>query len=56
MPGFVCDQVARSLPVPGVIAVHRDTPLGQAVDELEIMLGASAPEEFPDQVRHVPIR
>ncbi len=56
MPGFVYDRVAKSLPVPGVIAVHRDTPLGQAVDELEIMLGASAPEDFRDQVRYVPIR
>jgi len=49
-------RVRAGLAMPGVIEVHRDTPLGLAIDELEIMLGASTPADFADQVRFIPLQ
>lgn len=56
MPRYVYDRVHAGQPVPGVIAVHRHTPIGQAIDELEILIGASEPEDFANQVTYIPIR
>lgn len=56
MPRFVYDRVRAGQPVPGVIEVHRDTPIGAAIDDLEIMIGACTPEDFENQVNYVPIR
>jgi hypothetical protein len=55
MPGFVYERVESGLSLPGVIAVKSSTPIGQAIDELEIMIGASKPDEFENQVRFIPI-
>lgn len=56
MPGFVFARVNDGLYVPGVIAVRAKTPVGDAIHDLEIMLGASGPEEFANQVRYIPIQ
>jgi hypothetical protein len=40
----------------GVIIVASDTPIGQAMDELAVMIGASTAEDFEHQVRYIPIR
>jgi hypothetical protein len=55
MPRFVFERVRAGLPVPGVIEVHKDTSLGVAVDELELMIGAGTPADFENQVRYIPI-
>lgn len=56
IPGFVYERVRSGLLVPGVIEVKRTTPIGQAIDELEIMIDASTPDEYENQVRYIPIR
>lgn len=56
MPGFVYERVQAGQPVPGVIEVHRSTPIGQAIDELEIMIGAGQPADFENQVSYIPLR
>jgi hypothetical protein len=56
MPGFVYERVRAGQPMPGIIEVHRSTPIGQAIDELEILLGAGQPDDFENQVRYVPLR
>jgi len=42
--------------MPGVIEVHQATPIGLAIDQLELMIGASTPADFADQVRYIPIQ
>lgn len=49
-------RVRAGLPMPGVIEVHRDTPIGAALDELEVVLGAGAPSDFEHQVKFIPLR
>lgn len=56
MPKHAYDRVKASLPMPGIIEVAEDAPLGQAIDELSVMIGASTPAEFENQVKYIPIR
>lgn len=56
MPRFVYERVRDGQSVPGVIEVHKDTPIGVAIDELEIVIGAGAPDDFENQVIYIPIR
>ena len=42
--------------MPGVIEVHQDTPIGLAIDELEVVLGAGTPEDFENLVKYIPLR
>jgi hypothetical protein len=49
-------RVKQGQPMPGVIEVGGDTPIGQAIDELEIMIGTDTEDDFIDQVRYIPIR
>lgn len=54
--GFAYDRVREGLPMPGIIEVRITQGLGATIDELALMIGASAPEEFENQVRYIPIR
>lgn len=56
MPRFVYERVRVGQPVPGVIEVHKDTPIGVAIDELEIAISAGTPEDFENQVHYIPMR
>lgn len=56
MPRFVYERVQAGLPVPGVIEIHKDTPIGVAIDELEVAIGAGTPEDFENQIMYIPIR
>lgn len=56
IPAYVYERVNLGQAVPGVIAVHDDTPIGQAIDELEILIGAGISSDFENQVKYVPIR
>jgi len=49
-------RVRAGLLMPGVIRVSTTISIGEAVDELEIMLGAGTPEDFHHQVKYVPLR
>ena len=49
-------RVKAGLSMPGVIEVHRDTPIGVAVDELAVVLGAGTADDFENQVTYIPLR
>ena len=54
--GFAYDRVREGLPMPGIVEVRITRSLGVTIDELALMIGASDPEEFQNQVRYIPIR
>ena len=56
MIGYAYDRVKAGLPMPGLIEVLRTCPIGLAIDELAIMIGAGSPEDFDQQVKYIPIR
>jgi hypothetical protein len=56
MPRFVYERVRAGQPVAGVIEVHRTTPIGVAIDQLEVAIGAGAHVDFENQVTYIPLR
>jgi predicted nuclease of predicted toxin-antitoxin system len=54
MPDFVYKRLNVGKPVPGVIEVHVHTPIGAAIDELELMIGAGKPEDFENLICYIP--
>jgi hypothetical protein len=55
MPGFVFDRLRNSQPVLGVIVIHKQTDIGQAINDLELLITASDENEFENQVRYIPL-
>jgi hypothetical protein len=55
MPGYVYERVRTGLPMPGIIEIKRNISIGQAIDELELMIGAGIPEDFKNLVRYIPM-
>jgi hypothetical protein len=41
--------------MPGVIVVLTNRPIGQVIEDLEVLLLASRPEEFEAQIRFLPL-
>ena len=56
MVNFAYDRVRAGQPMPGVIEVSDNIPIGQAIEELLVVLGASDPSELENRVIFVPLR
>jgi hypothetical protein len=54
--GFAYERVSAGLPMPGVIEVRQDVPLGVAIADLLILILASQPGEWEGQVLYIPLR
>ena len=50
------ERVAQGLPMPGVFLVSGDMPVGEAIEELLVLAGASLPNEWEGQVRYLPLQ
>jgi hypothetical protein len=48
-------RIEAGLPMPGVILVPSTLPVGHALRDLEIAIGAGNPEDFADQVTFIPL-
>ncbi len=55
MPKFAYDRVAIELPMPGVIQIPQDMPIGQTIDELLAVIGASDSAEYENRVVYLPL-
>jgi predicted nuclease of predicted toxin-antitoxin system len=53
MPDFAYERVSNEMAMPGVVIVPRNTPIGYAINELELLIGAGEPEDFENQVQHI---
>lgn len=54
MIGFAYERIAAGLPMFGVIVVPQALAIGQVIDELLTMLGASTAEEWANRVEYLP--
>jgi hypothetical protein len=52
---FAYDRVRAGLPMPGVIEVSRYLPIGQAIEELLLLVVATRDDEWDGQVRYLPL-
>lgn len=55
MSGHALDRIRRGLPLPGVVIVPQSMALASAIEELELLLSATAPEELENRVLRLPI-
>jgi len=53
--GYAWERVRSGLSMPGVIVALTDRPIGQVIEDLEILLLASQPEELEAQIRFLPL-
>jgi hypothetical protein len=56
MTKYANDRIKAGLPMPGVILVIEGTPIGQAIADLTVMIGAGTSTDFVHQVRYIPLR
>jgi Domain of unknown function (DUF5615) len=48
------DRIRAGLPMPGIIEVAQDAPIGQAVADLSVLIGAGEPADFENVIWYVP--
>lgn len=54
MPDFAYARVHEGEPLPGVFIVNDQAPMGQVIDDLLIVLGASDAGEWKNRVIYLP--
>ena len=52
---FAYDRIRAGLRMPGVIAIRQQVPLGQAIEELLLVVGASDASEWENRVMFLPL-
>ena len=55
VPGYAYDRCVAGLSVPGVIAIPKSLPIGQAIDELVMVLECAEPRDLEGLVIHLPL-
>lgn len=55
MTKYAYERIRAGLPMPGVIEVRDDLPIGQAIEEILIALLASKPGELTNRIMYIPL-
>jgi hypothetical protein len=55
VPKHAYARVAAGEPMPGIIAVPDDLPIGQAIEQLHIVVACSGEHELENQVLYLPL-
>lgn len=56
LAGYAYDRVKNGLLMPGIVEVRISQSIGATIDELALLIEASTPDEFENQVRYIPLR
>ena len=57
MSGFAYERIEAGLPLPGIIEINKQkVSVGQAIDELLLIDGASDAAEWENKVTYLPLR
>lgn len=56
MPGHLDDHLALGRHVPGIVQLPRRMNIGAILDDLWLIWAAARPDEFQDQIVHLPLR
>jgi hypothetical protein len=54
--GFAYQRVNAGLPMPGIIEVRQDLPIGLVIDDLFLFIDVSHEGEWANRVLHLPLR
>ncbi|MGI9105249.1 MAG: DUF5615 family PIN-like protein [Pyrinomonadaceae bacterium] len=55
VPRHACERVAAGESLPGVIAFAESLPIGQAIEELAMVIECSEQSEWENQIVHLPL-
>ena len=55
IPRYAYERVAAGAPMPGIIAIPEDLPIGQAIEELHIVVACLEEHELENQVLYLPL-
>jgi predicted nuclease of predicted toxin-antitoxin system len=55
MPGFVSERILAGKTMPGVIITHQNAPIGQIIEDLLTIIGASEAAEYKNMVTRLPL-
>jgi hypothetical protein len=55
VPNYAYERVRGGQPMPGVIAMPLDAPIGPVIEDLLIVIRASEPEDYEGQVVFLPL-
>lgn len=55
MPDYAYERIREGKSMPGVILVHQDAPMGEIIEDMLVVIGASEPAEYENQVVHLPL-
>ena len=53
---YAYERVAAGMPMPGVFEISRGVPLGQAIDDILLLIECSVPGEWEGQVLYLPLQ
>lgn len=56
MIDFANNRVAKNLKMPGIIAVPQDLAIGEAIDEISLLIEYSLENEWENQIVFVPLK
>lgn len=56
MSKYAFDRVNQELPMPGVIEISQDIPIGEAIEELVLIAECSLENEWHNQVIFLPLK
>jgi hypothetical protein len=51
---YAYERVSQGLPMAGVVEVIATAPIGRIIDDLELFICCSEPEEYGNQVLFIP--
>ena len=52
---YAYERVTRAQPMPGVIEVGTDAPIGQVIEDILIILACALEEELEGQIQYLPL-
>jgi predicted nuclease of predicted toxin-antitoxin system len=55
MVRFANERVIRGKPMPGVILIDGQCPVGRAINDLLVLLECTADDEWADQIHYIPL-
>lgn len=55
MRGYFYDRMIAELPLPGLFLVHKQTPISEVIDVLELIILASDENEWLGQATYLPL-
>ena len=56
MPAHLADHLARGRHIPGILVFGPDRGMGEMLEELLLIAGASAEDEYQDRIEYLPVR